>query len=150
MLLPTKTVLLNTCVDLTKGNLLSHLADDPSCSRKALTFQEISLRATKSNTSDAPQVLLCSQGTALLLHQSSREGTAGREPQTGYCHLDRNVCFPAEPEEELLPSEGDGDLEQAAQGGCGVSFSGDVQDPPGRGAVPPALGDPAWAGGWAG
>ena len=57
---------------------------------------------------------------------------------------------PSEPEEELLPSEGAGALAQAAQGGCGVSFSGDIQDLPGRGAVQPALGDPAWAGGWAG
>jgi len=57
---------------------------------------------------------------------------------------------PAEHEEELLPSEGDGALSQAAQGGCGVSFSGDIQDPPGRGPLQPALGDPAWAGGWAG
>ena len=57
---------------------------------------------------------------------------------------------PAEHEEELLPSEGDGALAQAAQGGCGVSFSVDIPAPPGRGAVPPALGDPAWAGGWAG
>jgi len=39
-------------------------------------------------------------------------------------------------------SEGDGILEQAAQGGCGVSFSGDVQDPPGQGPVQPALGFP--------
>ena len=46
-------------------------------------------------------------------------------------------------EEELLPSEGDGALEQAAQGGCGVSLSGDIQDLPGQGPVQPAVGDPA-------
>ena len=57
---------------------------------------------------------------------------------------------PAEREEELLPSEGDGALAQAAQRGCGVSFSGHIQAPPGHGALQPALGDPAWAGGWAG
>jgi len=57
---------------------------------------------------------------------------------------------PSEHEEELLHSEGDGALAQAAQRGCGVSFSGDIPAPPGCGAVPPALGDPAWAGGWAG
>ena len=53
----------------------------------------------------------------------------------------------SEHEEELLPSEGDGGLEQAAQGGCGVSFSGDIQDPPGQGPVLPTVGDPASAGG---
>ena len=57
---------------------------------------------------------------------------------------------PSEQEEELVPSEGDGALAQAAQGGCGVSFSGDIQAPPGRGFVQPAVGDPAWAGGWTG
>ena len=55
---------------------------------------------------------------------------------------------PSEHEKELLPSEGDGALEQAAQGGCGVS-SGDIQDPPGQGPVQPAVGDPALAGGLA-
>ena len=48
---------------------------------------------------------------------------------------------------ELLHSEGDRALAQAAQGGCGVSFSGDNQDPPGHGPVQPAVGDPASAGG---
>jgi len=48
----------------------------------------------------------------------------------------------SEHEEELLHSEGDGALEQAAQGGCG-----DIQDPSGQGPVQPAVGDPASAGG---
>jgi len=50
-------------------------------------------------------------------------------------------------EEELLHSEGDGALDQAAQGGCGVSFSGDIQTQPGQGPVQPALGNPALEGG---
>jgi len=54
---------------------------------------------------------------------------------------------PSEQEEELLPSEGDGALAQAAQGSCGFSLSGDVQILPGRGPVQPAVGDPASAGG---
>ena len=54
----------------------------------------------------------------------------------------------SEHEEELLLSEGDGALEQAAQGGCGVSFSGDIEDPPGQVPVQIAVGDPASAGGW--
>jgi len=53
---------------------------------------------------------------------------------------------PSEHEEELFHSEGDGALAQAAQGGCGVSFSADIQDPPGRSPVQPAVGDPALAG----
>jgi len=55
--------------------------------------------------------------------------------------------IPSERDEELLHSEGDGALEQAAQRGCEVSFSGDIQDPPGQVPVQPAVGDPALAGG---
>ena len=55
--------------------------------------------------------------------------------------------FPSEHEEEFLPSEGDRALEQAAQGGGGVCFSGDIQDLPRQGPVQPAVGDPASAGG---
>ena len=54
---------------------------------------------------------------------------------------------PSEDEEELLPSEGYRTLEQAAQGGCGFSFSGDIQTPPGCGPVQPAVGDPTSVGG---
>jgi len=54
---------------------------------------------------------------------------------------------PSEHEEELLPSEGDRALEQAAQGGCGVSFSGHIEDPPGEVPVQIAVGDPTLAGG---
>jgi len=46
---------------------------------------------------------------------------------------------PSEHEEELLHSEGDGALEQVAQRGCEVFFSGDIQNLPGRGSVQPAL-----------
>jgi len=57
--------------------------------------------------------------------------------------------IPSEHGKELL-SEGDWALEQVAQKGCGVSFSGDIQDPSGRGPVQPPLGDPALVGCWTG
>jgi len=54
---------------------------------------------------------------------------------------------PSEHEEELLPSEFDGALEQVAQRGCGFPLSGDIQDPPGQGPMQPAVRDPASSGG---
>jgi len=54
---------------------------------------------------------------------------------------------PSEYEEEFLHYESNRALEQAAQGGCGVSFSGDIQDLPGQGPLQPAVGDAASAGG---
>ena len=53
---------------------------------------------------------------------------------------------PSEHEEEFFYPEGDRALEQVSQGGCGVSFSGVIQDPSGQVPVQRALGDPAWAG----
>jgi len=49
---------------------------------------------------------------------------------------------------ELLHGEGDGALEQAAQGGCRVSFSGDIQGPSGHLPGQPALGNLLWQRGW--
>ena len=49
------------------------------------------------------------------------------------------ISFPSEHEEELLYFESDWALEQVAQRGCGVSFSGDIQNLPRRGPVQPAL-----------
>jgi len=41
---------------------------------------------------------------------------------------------------ELIYGEGDGGLEQAAQGRCRFSFTGDIKDLPGRLPVQPAVG----------
>jgi len=47
--------------------------------------------------------------------------------------------------EYFFPLRVTGALERAAQGGCGFSSSGDLQDLPGQGPVQPAVGDPASA-----
>ena len=72
--------------------------------------------------------------------------TGGHAPLAPWQYLSSDQ-FLSEHEEELLHSEGDGALTQAAQGGCGVSFSGDIPDPPGQGPVQPTVGDPASPGG---
>ena len=68
----------------------------------------------------------------------------------GLSHPLSALTDPVCPSVHLSSISCDRALAQAAQGGCGVSFSGDIPAPPGRGAVQPAQGDPAWAGGWAG
>jgi len=83
-----------------------------------------------------------SGGWGQTLFSGAQRQDKGQWPQT------EAEEAPAEHEEELLPSEGDGALAQAVQGGCGVSFSGDIQDPSGQGPVLPAVSDPASAGGW--
>jgi len=84
-----------------------------------------------------------SGGWGQTLSSGAQRQDKGQRAQTGAEEA------PAEHEEKLLPSEGDGALAQAAQGGCGVSFSGDIQTLPGHGRVQPALGDPVVVGGWA-
>ena len=44
-------------------------------------------------------------------------------------------------EEKFLHCEGDRALKQAAQRGCGVSFSGDTQNPPGIFPAQPTIGN---------
>ena len=69
----------------------------------------------------------------------SQQREAPASPRRGQPHLLRRGIL------EYLPSEGDGALAQAAQGCCGVSFSGDIQDLPGQGPLQPAVGDPVSA-----
>jgi len=83
-----------------------------------------------------------SGGRGQTLSSGAQQQDKGQRTQT------KAEEVPAEQEEELLPSEGDRALAQAAQRGCGVSFSGDIPDPPGQGPLQPAVGDPASAGGW--
>jgi len=82
-----------------------------------------------------------SGGWGQALFSSAQQQDKGQWAQTEAQEV------PSEHEEEFVPSEGDGALEQAAQGGCGVSFSGDIQDLPGQVPLQPTVGDPALAGG---
>jgi len=70
-----------------------------------------------------------SGGRGQTLFSGAQRQDKGQQAQTGAWEV------LSEHEEELLPSEGDGALEQADQRGCGVSFPGDIPDPPGRGPV---------------
>jgi len=82
-----------------------------------------------------------SRGRGQTLFSGSQRQYKGQRAQT------EAEETPSKHEEELLHSEGDGALAQAAQSGCGVSYSGGTQNPPGQGPVQPAVGDPASAGG---
>ena len=91
-----------------------------------------------------------SRTVASLVLCTSSADTAASLGNVFPCFITEAQEVPSEHEEELLPSEGDGALAQAAQRGCGVSFSGDIPALAGIGAVQPALGDPASAEGWTG
>ena len=67
-------------------------------------------------------------------------GSFQRCPATGQGAVSTNwnVEVPYEREEKLLHCDGDRALGQAAQRGCGVSFYGDIQNPPGCFPVRPA------------
>ena len=80
------------------------------------------------------------RGWGQILFSGAQQQDKGQQAQT------EAEDVPSEHEEELY-FEGDRALEQAAQRGCGVSFSVIIQDPPGQGPVQPAVGDPALAGG---
>ena len=94
---------------------------------------------------------VCGQGTAVLYAHKYLKGGCQEDGARLFSFAQRQDKgqwtqteaeeVPADHKKELLPSEGDGALAQAAQGGCGVSFSRDIQDPPGQGPVQPALGD---------
>ena len=58
-----------------------------------------------------------------------------------------NTASPNKRAEELIYCEGDRALQQTAQTGCRVSFSGDIQDLPGCSPPQPTVGNLLLAGG---
>ena len=111
------------------------------CGGRNRKFVKVGKVSNYLDQKESREQLLCKIAGIVALFSGAQRQDKGQWAQTEAQEV------PCEHEEELLPSERDGALEQAAQGGCGVCFSGDIQDPPGRGPVQPAVGDPASAGG---
>ena len=115
--------------------------DGGACTRQQRSMGSPQEVASSAHAHNSP-------GTTAVWGQTLSSG-AQRQDKGQWAQTEAEEA-PAEQEEELLHAEGDGALAQAAQGGCGVSFSGDTQAPPEPGPVQPAVGDPALAGGWTG
>ena len=80
------------------------------------------------------------------VHQFCREGRGyfsgqqvGREPAGCWWTWTQKV--PYKHKEEFIFCEGDRALKQAAQRGCGISFSGDIQNLPGCFSAKPTIGN---------
>ena len=96
----------------------------------------ISWRPTDPGTTNTSHPFFCSSNTfSGALTCGAQWQDKGQWAQTEAQEV------PSEHEEELLHCEGDGALEQVAQGGCGFSFSGAIQNPPGWGPVQRAVGE---------